>query len=258
MGNFIFGFTQQTGTFTAGQNINTSHGAASRVEDLSRPRRTVRSTDLVTDMHIDLDLGSALSIEGYSVENCNASQVTVITDDNSDYSSPTDSTVLPIAVDPAGGRRKGYLARPSATAARYVRLLVDKDDVLAGETYLEVGAFGLWLAPTTLSANVAVPYDKDIESRTPILELEGGGQEVGLDSPITVRLGMTIRYKGGDAVETEVQALSRAARHTVGFIYENNGNTAEVYHVRRSGDFQFRRGDGAIEDVSGMDFLEVA
>jgi len=258
MGNFVYDFTQKFGsTVTATQNVDTTHGPVARIEDLGRPRRTVRSTDLVTDMQIDIDLGSPVSLTAITYENTNLLGLNFLFDDNPSFTSPVDSGLVVVGTDPADLRIKQYHIS-AAGSLRYVRIVGDKDNVITGDAYMEIGAVGLWALPTTLSANVGIPFEKSIESRADVLELRGGGQEVGLDSPLVVRFGMTIRYRGGDAVEAQIQALAAIPRHTVGLLYENNGNTSEVYHVHRAGDFSFRRGAGAVETVSGMDFLEVA
>ena len=110
----------------------------------------------------------------------------------------------------------------------------------------------------TLTQNVGLPYRRLPDDTAPVVELPGGGREVGYAGAIRVRLQMvSSAFHLDDAVRPEWEALGTLPRHLVFAMHENIGDDTRVYHVQRIAGVEQTRGDGGIEEVGGFTVLEV-
>jgi hypothetical protein len=230
---------------------------ATRLFDLSHPRRVCRSLSTATT-RIVLDLAAATAIQAFSLERVNFGNLLIQGHASDSWASPSFSENFGTAGrDSDDGRRKRLCLPTASFLYRYVRLTPSIPD--AGATVYEIGAFGIWPVLTTLSTNIAVPYEKTLEDVADTITLGGGGEEVGTASPLRVRLGLQANVRRDDALSmTQYRDLARAARNTVCLFYENMGDPTKMYHLRRTGAFTFSRSIGAVEQIRGAQFLEVA
>jgi hypothetical protein len=232
---------------------------ASRLLNPTRPRRLCRAlTTAATYVAFDLAANGAAvpTVAAITAENYNVNWFTGDWSDNGTTWTAFLNSVIASTRDPDDGRRKRLFTFTPWTH-RYVR--VQLLSVFTGESPLcEIGLLCFWTALTTVGKNIAVPYEKVAESRAEELEYGGGGEDVGVPSPIRLRLRLQANVKRSDTTTaTQYADFCRAPRNRVCLFHENEGDLTKIYHARRAGDATISRGNDGFLHFTGMDLAEV-
>lgn len=245
-------------TYTAtGTNLQTGY-PASNVALLIKPRRICRSTSTTAPV-IKGDFTTTTAVGVFTIENVNFESLLI-------ESSPNDADWTSVGTfdtsdtDTEDGRRKCLCVPSPAFNARYFRLTPSSLD--SGATYYKIGAVGAWTDFTTLDKNPSVPYEKTLESAVERLEFGGGGEEVGIATPIQINLTFSVAYRGADSptAQTQWRAIARHAFDTV-MLWDENPDTPDLtkfYHLLRKSSFTITRDESGIERIGGVRFVEVA
>jgi hypothetical protein len=226
-------------TVQSSTNIQAAY-PATRLLDLVHPRRTTRSINTGTTRVI-LDFGAVTTLGTLSIETVNFQTLT--SEGGNDLSSWPfiEATAVGGLVADDGRRKLDY--DPVATFNyRYLRYTPSAPD--AGATFYEWGIAGHWPSVTTLTQNPSTPYRKVLESKVDSLELSGGGEDVGNDSPIAIRLTFGVKLeRDNGASQDEFRALGIVPRNQVILWSENEGDPTKMYHLRRKSSITITRDD---------------
>ena len=223
---------------------------ASRIADLVHPRRVARSADTAVTQMI-LELGATpQALNAISFDNVNFSQV----DLHVSNTSPTNPAIrLPgspytIGLDHEDGRRK-LVVPLTGTAYRWLR--IRPQSPISGESTFDLGGIGCWSTFPTFARNLGAPYSKTLQVASRTIEFGTGGREV--QSPGTSTLGIAtsaMTIVRNSAAHVQFAVLARLPCSQVILLFENEGDTGKVYHVRGLGPWTISRNASGFVDVS--------
>lgn len=250
-----FSLLSTTYTIDSSTNTDTDY-PATRLTDLLRPRRAMRSTSTTAPVTI-LDFGSgSVSIAAFSLDNCNYGTLTLASSaDKNSWSTVATATVS--GTDPDDGRRKAVIVPSSPPmTARYLRLTPSSLD--SGATYYETGSFGAWGTLTTMARQPALPFNKQLVDKAETLELGGGGLEVGTPTGMGVFIDLEANFlRVTDSAYDEWLPMARVPRDRVWLFWADDSDVTQAYHVQRVGTVNVRRSAGPLTQVTGLQIREV-
>lgn len=206
---------------------------ASRVATLdSHPLiRTWRST-ATTQQDLILDAGSILSFEAVTLLNSNFSLVQLAhSADNVSYSDFAGSA-FPMNKHLADGYRK--LFRAQSISNRYVRVRIPAQTPIDGAAYFSLGLVLIVQTLNTLPFNPIEPLNQSLDR--PYLR---SGREVTPVGPFSIE--QEWQTLADNANVTQLQNIALLGEHTPVLVFENNGNSQEVYLMRYVGAMRFAR-----------------
>jgi len=241
-------------TVISSANFDSSY-PASRVADISRPRRVARSVSggggWWATIIVEL-AASPVALWAITIEAVNFTQVNIW---GSITSSTNPEILLPgspytIGLDNEDGRRKIAVAL-AGTSYRWLKFSLELP--LAGQTYMEVGAIGCWSSLTTLSKNVWPPYGKNPQLARRVLEYDSGAKEVQSLGPTGLMLSTsTLNVVRNSTAHAQYAALARTPPDQILLWYENEGDTSKMYHVRLGDSWEISRTGSGYVDVTGI------
>lgn len=230
MGNFQFSVTPAIPTsMSLSVGISPTY-PATRLQYPGWPRQ-VSKTALLSG-YWQADLGASIQVDRITLENFNITSVTIAGSNNADMSAPVFSgTMNPGATtEPDSGRRKALWG--SGGTVRYVRVTPLAAD--AGALNYSLGMLGIWRSWQTFGKNVS-PYSVEYADDAEVLEMGGGGRQVGLPTPVKLIMTLEGRFYASDSTTlAQWRSLAQVPRNTVFVLYENLSNSTRFWHCRRT------------------------
>jgi hypothetical protein len=219
-------------------------------------RRTVRSTSTGA-WNLDLDFGSSVALDGLFIHFTNFAKVQLAKSDNGSswtnlYAAATDVPLDDRCTPPI--RRKGWLPASgwlSVFNNRYLRITPSVAD--AGATYWELGAVACPVLEN-MTRNWGTPFQwQPVEAVTRLAYAGGAGSEVNVEGPTRVRFSLQGGPWAIDALP-QLRRLRALGQDGAFFLYENRGNTAHAYLLKRVTDTPFA--ERTITFDAGFEFEE--
>lgn len=233
-----------------------TNAPVSNVVDYTRPYRVFRATDCVSGTtRIYLDFGVATSIASVAVFNLNITSLKV--QSSSDASAWSDATVngsssaLTVSQDGLDRQYKFYGALTSFNS-RYLGLLAQTSTTTDGTSSFQCGAIAAFTSVTTWTHNTGYPF-----GRTPMRsvfgtdQFDGGGRETVVAGNPYAQLSLTGRMKS-TMQSTIDTVLASYGQHTPFLFYRNNGDTSEVYILRRVGQASWQQAGPNHHELSSL------
>jgi hypothetical protein len=221
-------------------------------------RRTARSTSLVNGWYIILDFGSAVVLDGVFLNHTNCAEVMLAKSDDaqawtnmyaSNQAIPFDDRCAPPA------RRKGWFPASGwlgpLLSRRYLRIRLYTAD--AGATYNELGAVSFPVVEP-MTRNWGAPFRwRSIEAVTRLAFAGNGGSEVNVEAPTRVGFSLQGGPWRADALP-QLQRLRALGQDAPLFLYENLGDLAHAYLLKRTADVEVAQ--RAVVFDAGFEFVE--
>lgn len=220
-------------------NAATTH-PVSNVLLSSKWRRTVRSTSTGA-WTLDIDFGAATPLDGLLLHNTNFAKVLLAKSDDASTWTNLYSAAVDVLTDDRVGpptRRKVWLPASgwlSAFNSRYLRITPSVAD--AGATYWEIGAVAFPVLEN-MTRNWGVPFTWTPVEPATRLEYVGGGSEVNVEGPPRLRFQLQGGPWATDALP-QLRRLRALGQDGAFFLYENRGNAAHAYLLKRVTDTTF-------------------
>lgn len=229
MGNLVVILPSDRRSYTASASATATGYPAANIKRIDHLGLPWRGTDTIGDVRADT--GASQSIAGIVVwVGANTGYAQVYTSTNgSSWTSRTSS--LTISANPWSGRR-GVIATFSPVTARHVKVeLTALNDPGAP---VEVGGLAILGGTTTLDQNFGDLGVRVVVPATVTPYLGGGGEGNDEGGPLVqYRFGKEHWHRAQGNTLATLQALARVPANETVILYENNGNTSEVYALRR-------------------------
>jgi hypothetical protein len=223
-------------------------------------RRTARSTSVSNGWWVQCDFGPAglASLDGVFLNhtNCAAVMLSKSTDGVAWTNLYATNQTIPLddrCAPPA--RRKGWFPATGWVApfagARYLRVRLYTADV--GATYMELGAVSFPILESMVR-NWGAPFRwRTIEPVTRVTYAGNGGSEVNVEAPARVGFSLQGGPWRADALP-QLQRLRALGQDAPFFLYENLGDPARAYLLKRTADVEVAQ--RAVVFDAGFEFEE--
>ena len=194
------------------------------------PFRTWRSTTTGAQK-IEMDFGAERSIAAIMLHHANFAQFDV-------EKAPTSKTYVsigsqgvnvPLVKDVRIGRRKAWVT-VSATSTRYLRLTLE--NLVAGETYFELGSVIALGTTVTLGDNPSSPRKFGHRQAHTRLEFAGGGFEINEDGEPYLEYWVENPLwdrRSGATIQGQLFDILNAGMAAPIALYENQGDATKCY-----------------------------
>ena len=228
--------TASSFTFTAWATASAVDHPPSNLALQTAPYRTWRSRSLASGQErIVIQLALPLGIATVYLTNANFAAVSIYTSIDGGWTWVSQAASQAVTRDPRTGRRQAWIAFSAVSNVTHVRLDCATPD--AGATYFELGSVSVSTSAVPFSDNPQWPVRCIVHRAATRLDYLTGGGEVHEDGRAYVELTMGSGvFDRRTTIVTELFKVIDFTRATPFVLYENRGNTAQAYFLRRVDD----------------------
>lgn len=220
---------------------------ASNVNAYTHPYRPFKSSGTIVagTTYVGVDFGSATALSSGAVviDNINVASGTIQTATNSSFTSGTVNLAATISQDPVDGRYKLYASAATLGTKQYARFIAGTATTTDGSTKLMIGSFVFLSSITTWAIPLgSSDYGEEFdEAFRPNDDFVGGGEEPVIYGNPRALLSLGAAYAPRSSMRSTLLGLQRYGVRPFVF-YANDGDTSQVYIVRRMARMVTKRG----------------
>lgn len=248
MSQVQLGFAFLIPSGVTGSEEATNH-PATNAGIVAKWRRTARSTTLTSPWTLTFDFGTTVTPPGFFLNNANFGtlKAAVASSSGGPWTELYPSGISLRADDRVPPRRKGWYPASewaaSWTSLRYFRLQASAPD--SGETSFALGTAAFPSPVNPMTRNWAPP---EFTPREPLTRLPypGGGSEGNVEGPTLVAFDLVYGPNFKDQL-AQLHTLRALGQDVPFFMYENRGDLAHAYVLKRIAEVRFSEQYAALQ-----------